>query len=69
MKILKSTVTKKKVIVCEKKLAKVAAFVIFPTFIMVLFEIMPISTNRPGHCATDVSGWGPNEFFIKSEKK
>ena len=69
MKTLKSTVTKKKVIVCEKKLVKVAAFVIFPTFIMVLFEIMPISTNWPGHCATDVSGWGPNEFFIKSEKK
>ena len=43
MKILKSTVTKK-VIVCyynlrEKNFLKVAAFVIFPTSIMVLFKI------------------------------
>ena len=42
MKILKSTATKK-VIVCFynlcKKLLKVAAFVIFTTSIMVLFEI------------------------------
>ena len=43
MKILKSVVTKK-VIVCfynlsEKKLLKVAAFLIFPTSIIVLFEM------------------------------
>ena len=43
MKILKSTV-KTKVIVCfnnlgEKKVLKVAAFLIFPTPIMVLFDI------------------------------
>ena len=31
--------------------------------------IMAISTNRPGHQATDISGWGPNEFYIKSVKK
>ena len=30
---------------------------------------MAISTNRPGHRATDISGWGPNEFYIKSVKK
>ena len=43
MKILKGTVTKK-VIVCyynlgEENFLKVAAFVIFPTSVMVLFEI------------------------------
>ena len=25
---------------------------------------MAISTNRPGHRATDISGWGPNEFYF-----
>ena len=30
---------------------------------------MTISTNRPGHRATDISDWGPNEFFIKSVEK
>ena len=46
MKILKTTVTKK-VIVCFFNLSeenlKVAAFVIFPTSLMVLFEIHPKS--------------------------
>ena len=43
MKILKSTVTKKVIVyfynLGEKKLLKVAGFVIFPTSIMVLLEI------------------------------
>ena len=30
---------------------------------------MAISSDRPGHRATDVSDLGPNEFFIKSGKK
>ena len=29
---------------------------------------MAISTNRPDHRVTDILGWGPNDFFIKSVK-
>ena len=29
---------------------------------------MSISTNRPDHLVTDILGWGPNNFFIKSVK-
>lgn len=29
-----------------------------------LTSVMVISTNRPGHCATDISDSGPNKFFF-----
>ena len=29
---------------------------------------MAISTNRPDHRVTDILGWEPNDFFIKSVK-
>ena len=37
--------------------------------IEIWYKTMAISTNRPDHRATDVSDWGPNEFFIKPVKK